>query len=208
MKELQAARSARLFATPMLEHVWADGAELNVALRAAILAEAQRHPGDARTNVGGWHSQVGRLEFCGAAGERLVRHMIDMTQEATRRLYAEYGRAPEALEWVLSAWANVNGPGHFNTMHTHPGATWSGVYYVDDGEDSADTEGTAIHLSDPNAARTNLFFPDLSTADVMFRPAPGLMILFPSHVPHMVPPHGGTRARISIAFNVRKEPFP
>jgi hypothetical protein len=34
------------------------------------------------------------------------------------------------------------------------------------------------------------------------------MILFPSYVPHAVPPHRGAGTRISIAFNVRREPFP
>jgi hypothetical protein len=34
------------------------------------------------------------------------------------------------------------------------------------------------------------------------------MILFPSYVPHAVPPHHGDRPRISVAFNVRREPFP
>jgi hypothetical protein len=34
------------------------------------------------------------------------------------------------------------------------------------------------------------------------------MILFPSYVPHDVLPHRGDCPRISIAFNVRKEPFP
>ena len=40
------------------------------------------------------------------------------------------------------------------------------------------------------------------------RPRPGLMVLFPSYVPHMVFPHEGASERISIAFNLRKEPFP
>ncbi len=96
----------------------------------------------------------------------------------------------------------------FNEMHTHPGATWSGVYYVDHGESHPDTDGTAIQLSDPNPARTNLFFPELLCQNIHFRPSPGLMILFPSYIPHAVPPHRGDRPRISIAFNVRKEPFP
>ena len=67
---------------------------------------------------------------------------------------------------------------------------------------------TAIRLSDPNPARTNLFFPELSASDILFKPEPGLMILFPSYVPHAVLPHRGDRPRISIAFNVRREPFP
>jgi Putative 2OG-Fe(II) oxygenase len=35
-----------------------------------------------------------------------------------------------------------------------------------------------------------------------------MMVLFPSYMPHMVFPHRGGRQRISIAFNLRKEPFP
>ncbi|TMJ53536.1 MAG: hypothetical protein E6G90_09110 [Alphaproteobacteria bacterium] len=65
-----------------------------------------------------------------------------------------------------------------------------------------------IHLYDPYPARTNVFFPELSTSNVLFKPEPGLMILFPSYVPHAVPPHRGDRERISVAFNARREPFP
>ena len=208
VRELEAARFGSLFASPLLEHMWADSAELNAELRERILEHARRHPGSEQTNVGGWHSEIGRLEFCGSAGERLVRHMREMIEEATLRLYASYSRPPEPLSWILSAWANINRRGDFNNMHTHPGATWSGVYYVDDGESIPDAEGTAIQLSDPCPARTNIFFPELSNSNVLFGPVPGLMILFPSYVPHAVPPHRGDRPRISIAFNVRKEPFP
>ena len=65
-----------------------------------------------------------------------------------------------------------------------------------------------VCYADPNRARTNAFFPELSASDVLYQPEPGLMILFPSHVPHAVPPHRGPRPRISIAFNARREPFP
>jgi uncharacterized protein (TIGR02466 family) len=134
--------------------------------------------------------------------------MHAMTEEATRRVYAAFARPPERQSWILSAWANVNHRGDSNNLHTHPGATWSGVYYVDQGESSPDAAGTALHLFDPNPARANIFFPELSNTDVLFKPEPGLMILFPSYIPHAVPPHRGDRPRISVAFNVRREPFP
>jgi uncharacterized protein (TIGR02466 family) len=206
--ELDRAHAANLFGTPVLSHLWTDAGQLNPPLRAAILDHAARYPGDSRTNIGGWHSTVGALEFCGAAGERLVRHMHEMVEAATARLYAEFGRAEPSLSWTLNAWANVNRAGDFNQTHTHPGATWSGVYYVDDGEADPNAPGAALQLFDPDPARANLFFPELSTANVLFRPQPGLMVLFPSYVPHAVPPHRGPRERISIAFNVRREPFP
>jgi uncharacterized protein (TIGR02466 family) len=208
LRELQNARLGHLFATPVLEHVWTDGAELNEQLRQRILEHAGRHPGTEQTNVGGWHSETGVLDFCGTAGERLIKHIREMTEEATRLLHAQFSRPPAALNWTLSAWANISWHGDFNNIHTHPGATWSGVYYVDHGESNPDAEGTAIHLFDPNPARTNIFFPELSSANILFKPIPGLMILFPSYVPHAVLPHRGDRPRISIAFNVRKNPFP
>jgi uncharacterized protein (TIGR02466 family) len=208
MRELEKARFGSLFPSPILSHVWSDGPELNAELRERILEHARRHPGKELTNIGGWHSETGALEFCGTAGERLIRHMREMTEEATLRLFAEFSQPPRQISWTLSAWANVNRRGDYNQMHTHPGATWSGVYYVDHGESAPDAEGTAIRLSDPCPPRTNIFFPELSASDVLFPPEPGLMILFPSYVPHAVLPHRGDRPRISVAFNVRKEPFP
>ncbi|MEJ0068844.1 MAG: TIGR02466 family protein [Pseudomonadota bacterium] len=208
MPELETARFASLFATPLLEHMWADSAALNAELRDRILEQARRHPGKERTNIGGWHSETGVLEFCGSAGKQLIGRISAMTEEATRRLYAQFGRSPERLDWVLSAWANINRRGDFNNLHMHPGATWSGVYYVANGEADPDADGTAINLADPSPARSNVFFPELTSANVLFKPAPGLMILFPSYVPHSVPPHRGDGPRISIAFNLRKDPFP
>jgi uncharacterized protein (TIGR02466 family) len=208
MRKLADARFGSLFASPLLEHVWADGPALNAELRPSILERARQHPGTEQTNIGGWHSETGRLEFCGRSGEQLLQHMRAMTEEATPRLYASFAQQPQADGWILSAWANIAWRGDSNNSHTHPGATWSGVYYVDHGESTDDAEGTAIHLADPNTARTNVFFPELSCQNVLFRPQPGLMILFPSYVPHFVPPDRGDRPRISIAFNVRKDPFP
>jgi uncharacterized protein (TIGR02466 family) len=208
MSGLMGMGSASLFGTPVLEFLWPDGPELNPQLRKSILDHSRNHPGMQQTNVGGWHSATGRLEFCGSAGERLIHHMHEMVEEATGRLYAQYGRPPETFSWTLTAWANISRRGNYNNIHTHPSATWSGVYYVDHGESNFTAEGTTIQLSDPNPARTNIFFPDLPIGNFRFRPQPGLMILFPSYVPHAVPPHQGDRPRISIAFNMRKEPFP
>jgi uncharacterized protein (TIGR02466 family) len=192
----------------LLTHKWADGPELNPSLRESILEHAARSPGTELTNFGGWHSEYGTLEFCGEAGKRLIRHMHEMVEEATARLYAEFGQAARPTSWALSAWANVNQRGDFNQVHTHPGATWSGVYYVDDGEPDPAAEGTPIQLFDPDPARTNIFFPELSASNILLKPEPGLMILFPSYVPHAVLPHRGGRPRISVAFNVRRDPFP
>ena len=208
MAEISEARLTNLFATPLLAHVWSDAAELNAELRARVEAHRWACGGEHKTNVGGWHSETGQLEFCGDAGRRLVRHMYEIGDEATRRVLAQYGQAPRQMRWTLHAWANVNAPGDFNRVHTHPGATWSGTYYVDTGDPEDAESGTPIQLLDPCQGRANLFLPPLVPSSFLQRPEPGLMILFPGYLPHMVFAHRGSRPRISIAFNLRKEPFP
>ncbi len=209
MTELAAIKHTNLFATPLLAHRWSDGPELNEELRERILAEEQGTAGESKTNVGGWHSEAGQLEFCGDAGRRLILHMYEMADEATRRVLTEYGQAARPMRWTLHAWANINRAGDFNRTHTHPGSTWSGTYYVDPGEPPDDAEhGTPIHLFDPCQGRANTFLPPLIPSSILIRPEAGLMILFPSYLPHTVFDHRGRRPRISIAFNLRKEPFP
>jgi uncharacterized protein (TIGR02466 family) len=209
MAGLEAAEFAQLFASPFLSYVWPDSDGLNRELREKILAQERADPkhGQSKSNVGGWHSEAGQLQFCGAAAKALTERMAALVNEATVRTLA--GRQVASFGWTMEAWANVNRAGDFNRMHIHGMSTWSGTYYVDDGDPPRDEEfGTAIEITDPNAQRSSTFFPTALPPGIFIRPQPGLMILFPSYVPHMVMPHRGKKPRISIAFNFRKNPFP
>jgi uncharacterized protein (TIGR02466 family) len=209
MTDFSAANYTHLFPTPLLGFIWPDGPELNDELRPLILKHAEATAGITKTNVSGWHSETGQLEFCGQAGRRLVRHMYEMADEATRRVLAETNEATRPPRWTLRAWVNVNRAGGFNRIHTHPGSTWSGTYYVDPGDPPDDAaDGTPLHFFDPCQGRANTFLPPQAPSSYLVRPEPGLMVLFPSYVPHMVFPHQGSRPRISIAFNLRREPYP
>lgn len=204
MPDFSATRYANIFTTPLVTHLWEDGPDLNPSLRERIMACEAETGGVGKSNQGGWHSAIGELEFCGEPGERLVVHMYELADEATRRVFAEHGQDPPPHRWTLTAWANVNRSGDFNTTHVHPGSTWSGTYYVDTGEPNDRNTGTPLHLIDPSQARSMTFLPMLPS-NIYIRPRPGLMVLFPSYVPHMVFPHDGTTPRISIAFNLRME---
>lgn len=206
--ELASAKTSNLFASPLMSHVWSDAAELNDALCERILAHEKVSRGVPYTNVGGWHSEIGQLDFCGDAGRRLIRHMYEMADEATRRVFMDSQQPVKPVHWTLDAWANVNRAGDFNRTHTHAGTTWSGAYYVDPGDPPAGEAGTPIHFFDPCQGRANTFMPLIVPISLLIHPQPGLMLLFPSYLPHMVYPHRGNRPRISIAFNLRKEPFP
>lgn len=209
MAGLESAEFVNLFASPFLAYTWPDSDELNKDLRLKILAHERDDPkrGQSKSNVGGWHSETGQLPFCGASGKLLIERMIAFTNEATARTLA--GRACPPFTWTLEAWANVNRVGDFNRSHIHGMSTWSGTYYVDDGDPPAEEEfGTALEITDPCAQRSTTFFPAVLPPGIFIRPQAGLMVLFPSYIPHMVMPHRGKRPRISIAFNFRKNPFP
>ena len=209
MADFSTAKLVNLFSTPFMATVLPDGNELNVELSQRILAHAAKTEGRSRSNAGGWHSEPGQLEFCGEAGRMLVRHSYAMADEATRRVLAEIGQPLRPVRWSLRAWVNVNRAGDFNRVHTHPGSTWSGTYYVDTGDPPEDADhGTPLLLFDPCQGRANTFLQPMIPLAFPVQPEPGLMILFPSYVPHMVNPHKGSRPRISIAFNLRKEPYP
>lgn len=209
--KLRDTRLAQFFATPFLSYLWPDCDELNQDLRRRILAHERdsASKGVSKSNVGGWQSETGRLEWCGEAGKALVARMIALANEATRQVLEAYGKRSPAFTWVVESWANVNRAGDFNRTHIHSGSTWSGTYYVDAGEPPPEAEnGTALYLMDPYQAGGGNFFPQIVPTSVFIRPEPGKMVLFPSYLPHMVFPHRGKRPRISIAFNLRKEPFP
>ena len=199
-------RYRNIFATPLFTYTWQDGPELNVLLRERILAHETESRGTVKSNQGGWHSETGQLEFLGKPGQRLVQHMYELADHATRRVFTAHRQQIQSIRWTLDAWVNVNRSGNFNKVHVHPGSTWSGTYYVDIGDPVDPEVSTPLHLFDPCGKST--FLSSVVQDSVYIYPKPGLMVLFPSYVPHMVFPHDGKSARISIAFNLRKEPYP
>lgn len=209
MPELEKTNLDYCFPTPVMCHVWDDSDDLNRELRRVILAHEREQAGRSRSNVDGWHSQTGMLEWCGDAGKMVIERAGRMANHASNLLLVAFGRQPAQFTWTFQAWANVNRASHFNKTHTHPGATWSGTYYVDPGNSPANADhGTPLQLIDPCLVRDSTFFPGLIRTSVYVQPSPGMMIIFPSYVPHMVFAHRGDRPRISIAFNLRKEPYP
>ena len=117
-----------------------------------------------------------------------------------------------AVTWLANMWANVNRSGHGNEYHSHPGAYWSGVYYVDDGGIAADPSlGGELEFMDPRGPAPAMNAPHLAYAMAgglsagateRVRPRAGRLVLFPAWMMHQVRPYRGTAERISIAFNL------
>ena len=197
-----------LFSTPVARVELPDGAALNAALRETILARETARPTTRHSNMGGWQSSWDMGAWGGPAAQRLLEFAADIVAQLT--VDRADGR-PVRPAWKSIMWANINRSGHGNAHHVHPGAFWSGVYWVDDGGIAASPAlGGELDFMDPRGAAPTMYAPHLgfSThggrslgASELLRPQAGVMVLFPSWLLHGVRPYLGERTRISVAFN-------
>jgi uncharacterized protein (TIGR02466 family) len=103
---------------------------------------------------------------------------------------------------ITGCWATVSAPGAAHRIHSHPNNFLSGVYYVQVGE-GAET----INFHDPRP-QSGILRPPVSeltaynTDQVVVRVEDGMLLLFPSWLPHSVAANASNRLRISASFNL------
>ncbi len=199
-----------LFPTPLLMTEVQDDSPVVPRLRETILRRHDESGGVTRSNDGGWQSADDFLQWSGEAGSTLMAGVAALLGNATAVMEdGTLSRRP--LDWKFQAWANVNRKGNGNKAHIHPGSYWSGTFYVDDGGiDGKDHLGGAIEFSDPRGPGPLMYAPNVKmtfegcvNAGLAERiyPKTGLLIIFPSWLPHSVTAYQGEDTRISIAFN-------
>lgn len=201
-----------IFPTPLARHHWPNSDALNAELEALVLKLMTEDAGHdkAKSNVGGWRSNVQFINRDAPCLARLRARVHAMTVELTRAMMTTPGgRDQRERPYKLEGWANVLRKGGYNSLHVHPGCTFSGVYYVTAGaadapSPSVDDISGAIEFIDPRPAAIASVAPDSRmTRRSAFSPPAGAMIMFPSWLQHLVHPYAGDRPRISIAFNIK-----
>ncbi|NMX60319.1 hypothetical protein HBO12_03205 [Pseudomonas sp. WS 5059] len=202
----------RLFATPLACLQYPDAEELNAELKTLITCRmASDQGGTQRSNDGGWQSASDFPEWGGQACDALVGFAKEFATQLTAVHSEQYGLTEPSFAWKLNAWVNVNQAGHSNALHGHPGAFWSGVYWVDAGGREEDPAvGGDLEFIDPRGMVASTYNPalrmrveDCLTAgfSTTYAATSGTFIMFPSWLMHSVRRFEGTRPRISIAFN-------
>jgi uncharacterized protein (TIGR02466 family) len=191
------------FGTPVLSFPWPDSAALNAELRSVILDAEKKSPGLVKSNIGGWHSDLGIFKWdakCIATlHDRVRTASVEMTRNVITRPNTRF-----SATYHIDGWANVVRPGDYHLVHNHPNNLWSGVYYVSVGEPEPDRPYNGqLELLDPRLTPNMVGIPD-SMFEMRYtvRVAEGLMIVFPSWLKHYVHPFYGNGERISVAFNV------
>lgn len=200
MDMISQTKFEKLFSTPLLRFN-VDDAE---ALNAELLVEGVRLRSEtesvSKSNRGGWHSAGNLFDNEAPCIQLLKSAATSAVLTATQKIGAKADMT--ALGLKMFAWMNANPLGGFNAPHTHPGAHWSGVYYVAQPDVEIGSSGK-IEFLDPRSDLPNwrLLQAPAFSAKKTIRPAPGELILFPSYLVHWVYPNETDEERVTIAFN-------
>ena len=106
----------------------------------------------------------------------------------------------ESLE-VTECWANVSSPGGSHRLHSHPNSLLSGVWFA-----AVPPGSGQLEFRDPRPSgwlRLDRQTTTAANAQVIgVDPQDGLLVVFPSWLPHSVATNRGNGERISVAFNL------
>lgn len=204
-----------MFAVPFGQDQHPDAETLNAELKALLLArenqgalyanptpslKQQHGVFESDFNLFAWpEACIQQLrQFCWGALGRMIQESNGYSAEEMQR-----------LQIFSHTWFHVTRNGGFTILHTHPMASWSGVYCVDPGRTPDDRPESGV-LRFHNPHHYSNYFLDAGNArlrapyhhgtwNVRFQP--GQLVLFPSWLQHEVMPFYGDDERITIAFN-------
>ncbi len=156
-----------------------------------------------RTNFGGWHYAFDFFDLKEPVVQEFRGQMEQHVQAFLNHFRPEERKKKD--QFRLRGWININEPGDFNTLHSHPGCFLSATYYV---KVPAGMKGGEIYFRDPRGPAVAMYETpgiDLpwigSGMGIPIIPATGKLLIFPSWLEHRVEAFAGDGERISIAFN-------
>ncbi|MFD0739299.1 putative 2OG-Fe(II) oxygenase [Lysobacter koreensis] len=204
-----------MFAVPFAQDVLPDAVAINAQLKALLLARESEGARYANPNpslkqqAGVFESDFNLFSWPEACVQQL-RQFAWATLGRTIQDVNEYSAEEmQRLQIFSHTWFHVTRHGGFTILHTHPMASWSGVYCVAAGETPEDRpESGVLRFHNPHHY-SNLFLDagnqrlrapyHHGTWNIRFQP--GQLVLFPSWLQHEVMPFYGSDERITVAFN-------
>lgn len=204
-----------VFAVPLAQDSFPEPERLNGDLRSLLLSrekEGARYANPSPSLVqqpGVFESAFNLFSWPEACIKELRQFCWSVLGKTLQDLNQYDAREMEQLQIFSHTWYHVTRHGGFTILHTHPMASWSGVYCVSPGETPKDRPESGI-LRFHNPHHYSNYFLDAGnqrlrapyhhgTWSVRFKA--GDLVLFPSWLQHEVLPFYGHDERITIAFN-------
>jgi uncharacterized protein (TIGR02466 family) len=155
-----------------------------------FIKEQVRHPNEGNTT----------------SDNRKILKSVEMTEirdfiEDAMLDYFKSVYAPkfDVTPYITQSWANFTEPGQYHHKHSHPNSIISGVFYP-----QANRETDKIYFYKDGYERIKLTageYNPYNSESWWFETGAGDLIIFPSHLTHMVQTKQGEGTRISISFN-------
>jgi uncharacterized protein (TIGR02466 family) len=170
----------------------------------ACLGEYKKDPvGVKKSNIGGWQSNCNWVEspeniFYKNYIEGRVQNIMDKQFKISKKHLIKFA----------NCWISINKKGNFNDIHTHPQAVFSGVFYVkcpnhNSGEINFINERKHVDYTSIESIDSEITSGYNLASGYWIAPEEGMMIIFPSSIPHSVGVNNTDEDRISISFNVQ-----
>lgn len=168
----------------------------NLSLQSKCYELEKETPGILATNEGGWQSPA-------SSNFKSFENLFSEFRKHCNYIHSELGFKKTLRQEIGNYWININRDKDSNTPHAHPGAFFSGVYYI-----KAEPRAGAISFMHPISTHpytipygVNEFETSYNSSSYMEQPEPGKLVIFPSWLVHYVQPNRSNSDRISLAFN-------
>lgn len=166
----------------------------NIELKKWAYEKKSEDKGTVNSNYGGWQSSNVSSGECWEI-DALVDHLNVEVNECARQV------GLKEVE-LYNLWININPPGSYNHLHSHQGAIFSGVYYVDadatQGNIQFERSDNAEHYVSPNAVSKDTYF---TASRTTYAAKTNALYVFPGWLKHSVQGNTSRKDRISISFN-------
>ncbi len=202
------------FPTLIYSSMLHDAEEINKDILEAIdIERGLDAKGIERSNfrgMGGWHSHNNLHKD--DKYTKITKRINDLAAGMSENMGYDEKRRLE----ITTMWSIANPPGASNRAHIHPGALWSGVYYVQTPENCG-----SIEMVDPrtvNLMNYANYIPNKKRkvecwTKVKIKPTAGKLLFFPAWLYHGIDPNmaegnGPDSNRVIIAFNINQRMKP
>ena len=152
--------------------------------------------GNLLSNRGGWQSHLFE-----------VKNEDDVLQNFIINCLSGFPVITESTNIKVKAWVNINKPGNYNVKHNHPGVDLAGVLWIKCPENCGE-----IAFDNPTDFQShneiNSYTSDFTNQNnlhhcYLFYPTEGRILVFPSHLNHLVQENKSNEDRISVSFNIK-----
>lgn len=203
-----------IFSTPLVMTVLPNMQDLNLELKTLfesieVLNSRNSQPAPT-TRINIFDSEMDLFNWEDDAVKRLKRILLPICEQTIKNLNGYDFDLSSRFSMNVDSWFHITNDHGYISPHIHPNASWSAVYYVDDGSPDATYQDNGVIRFLDTRTGANMYLDagnfgmqePFNSGAFVVKPENGAFIMFPSYLNHEVAPFKGKGKRISIALNI------